>query len=74
MYRVTVMQNVDRKVFIVEGSTSVRQLLEMADLTDSTQTPVISGYTIDDLDVTLEELGVAESCTLSMTKRLNNAR
>lgn len=74
MYRVTVLNNVDRKFLIVDGNTSIGEIMEMADMSGVNGTPVIGGYTITDLDVTLAELGVSENCTLSITKNLNNAQ
>ena len=73
MYRVTVINNVDRKAVIVDGTTTIREILEMTDLAGVDSVPVISGTTVTNLDATLEELEVSENCTLSLTKRLANA-
>ena len=66
MIKVIVGNNLKRKEVIVEDSTTIKQVLEDAEVDYSTGATHLQGSTLQpgDFDKTFQELGVREQCYL----------
>ena len=66
MIKVTVGNNVDRQTTIVEGTTTLRQVLEDADISYERGTIHLDGSSLKpgDLDKTFDDFGIKERCFL----------
>ena len=74
MVRVTVSNNVERQTVIVDGSTTIADVLFAAGFSGANAIPMVNGDIVQNLGVTLDEIGVGESCSISLAKQTNNAR
>lgn len=75
MVRVTVGNNVKRETTIVEESTTLRQVLEDAEIDYARGGVQLDGSTLQpgDLDKTFEEHGIADKCFLLQVVKADNA-
>ena len=75
MVRVTVGSNLERKNVIVAESTTLRQILEDAEIDYSRGNFQLDGATLrpGDMDKTLADFGIKEACFLIGVAKMDNA-
>ena len=76
MIKVTVGNSVKRDTVIVSANTTLRSILEDADIDYARGSVTLDGATLKagDFDKTLEEFGITERCYLLSVVKTDNAR
>ena len=73
MVRVTVSNAVERQTIIVDESATIAEILEATGIAVSGSAFMVNGDMINDINVSLADLGVHESCSVSAVKHTQNA-
>lgn len=75
LVNVKVGTNLNRTSVSVSSNKTIRQILEENDINYATTTIFVDGVTVQlgDMDKTLDELGIGESCYIIAAQKTENA-
>lgn len=75
LVKVKVGTNLNRTEVTVQSNKTIREILEENEINYATTTIFVDGVTVQlgDMDKTLEELGIRESCFIIAAQKTENA-